>query len=160
MLINPGNLLILDEPTAGVDIEIRHSLWTFLRKFNETGRTIILTTHYLEEAEQLCRNIAIINHGQIVRNTDMRSLLREQEFETFIFDLKKPLHSLPIADEYVITQIDDLTLEVSLPRSQSLNAVFALLNNAGIEVSSMRNKSNRLEALFINLTQRSHAHGV
>jgi ABC-2 type transport system ATP-binding protein len=152
-LVHEPKLLILDEPTAGVDIEIRRSLWDFLSELNGTGRTIILTTHYLEEAETLCRKIAIINHGKIIRNTDMRSLLRELEYETFILDLKAPVLELPTIPDCSVNKIDDLTLEVSIPKNKTLNDLFASLLAANIEVLSLRNKTNRLEELFLRLTR-------
>ncbi|PWQ97446.1 ABC transporter ATP-binding protein [Leucothrix pacifica] len=155
-LIHRPQLLILDEPTAGVDIEIRRSMWDFLKKLNEAGITIILTTHYLEEAENLCRNIAIINKGDIVENTSMKALLSHLQTETFILDLKEPLDALPETDEFILRQIDASTLEVELNKDHSINRIFEVLNTHGIRVSSLRNKTNRLEELFIELVQQSN----
>jgi len=155
-LIHRPQLLILDEPTAGVDIEIRRSMWDFLQKLNEAGITIILTTHYLEEAESLCRNIAIINKGNIVENTSMKGLLSHLQTETFILDLKHPVSSLPQTAEFTLTQIDANTLEVVLNKEHSINRIFEVLNIHGIRVSSLRNKTNRLEELFIDLVQQSN----
>ena len=156
-LIHRPQLLILDEPTAGVDIEIRRSMWDFLKKLNEAGITIILTTHYLEEAESLCRNIAIINKGDIVENTSMKSLLSHLQTETFILDLKEPLGNLPETDEFILRQVDSFTLEVELNKEHSINRIFEVLNTYGIRVSSLRNKTNRLEELFIDLVQQSNS---
>ena len=155
-LIHRPQLLILDEPTAGVDIEIRRSMWDFLKKLNEAGITIILTTHYLEEAESLCRNIAIINKGDIVENTSMKALLSHLQTETFILDLKEPLETLPETDEFILRQIDPNTLEVELNKEYSINRIFEVLNTNGIRVSSLRNKTNRLEELFIDLVHQSN----
>lgn len=155
-LIHRPKLLILDEPTAGVDIEIRRSMWDFLKKLNEAGITIILTTHYLEEAENLCRNIAIINKGEIVENTSMKALLSHLKTETFVLDLKEPLTTLPQTDEFILRQIDASTLEVELNKEHSINRIFEVLNAYGIRVSSLRNKTNRLEELFIDLVQSSN----
>ncbi|MCA9486712.1 ABC transporter ATP-binding protein [Candidatus Woesearchaeota archaeon] len=152
-LMHEPKMLILDEPTAGVDIEIRRSLWDFLRELNKDGLTIILTTHYLEEAEELCRNIAIINKGQIMENTSMKKLLRKLDRETFVLDLKEPLKKNPDFGTFSVLSIDETTLEAQLPRSQSLNELFALLNKQKIEVLSMRTKNNRLEELFVQITQ-------
>ncbi len=149
-LIHEPRLLILDEPTAGVDIEIRHTMWEFLKKINREGTTIILTTHYLEEAESLCRNIAIIDHGNLVENTDMKSLLRQLHRETFVLDLESSVDKLPDVLENV-RLFDETTLEVEIERGENLSQVFAVLNKHDITVTSMRNKSNRLEQLFISL---------
>lgn len=152
-LMHSPRLLILDEPTAGVDIEMRRSMWEYLTRLNEEGTTIILTTHYLEEAEQLCRNIAIIDHGQIVENTSMRQLLAQLQVETFILDLKEPLApGLELAG-YPCVQPDERTLEVQVNKELGMTGLFNLLNNKGIEVSSLRNKSNRLEELFVSLVE-------
>lgn len=156
-LIHRPQLLILDEPTAGVDIEIRRSMWDFLKRLNEAGITIILTTHYLEEAESLCRNIAIINKGDIVENTSMKSLLSRMQTQTFVLDLKDPLIDLPATDEFEIRQIDENTLEVELDKARSINRIFEVLNAHNIRVESLRNKTNRLEELFINLVQESNS---
>jgi ABC-2 type transport system ATP-binding protein len=156
-LVHKPKLLILDEPTAGVDIELRRSMWTFLENINAQGTTIILTTHYLEEAENLCRNIAIIDQGRIVENTDMKSLLNRVDKEVFVLDLKSPLTTpVDIADIH-LTQIDTTTLEVELKRDQPLNDLFAKLSLQGIEVSSMKNKANRLEELFLSLVEKTQA---
>tara|TARA_R110002167_G_scaffold32668_3_gene105610 strand:+ start:584 stop:1525 length:942 start_codon:yes stop_codon:yes gene_type:complete len=155
-LMHEPKMLILDEPTAGVDIELRRSMWGFLRELNEQGITIILTTHYLEEAEMLCRNIAIIDSGIIVENTDMKSLLAKLDVETFVFDLKP--NSAPVAlDNLSSRVIDDHTLEVDVNKSQTINAIFVELNKQGLEVLSMRNKSNRLEELFVSLVGSGQA---
>ncbi len=149
-LMHEPKILILDEPTAGVDIEVRRSMWSFLQDLNKQGITIILTTHYLEEAEMLCRNIAIINQGEIVENTDMKSLLAQLDIETFVLDLAKHKQSV-VLDNIAYRQLDHHSLEVDIPKSQSLNKVFAQLSEQGVEVLSMRNKTNRLEALFVGL---------
>lgn len=154
MVHEPG-LLILDEPTAGVDIELRRSMWEFLSELNRAGTTIILTTHYLEEAESLCRNIAIIDHGVIVENTDMKSLLATLHVETFILDLPAPLHALPALKDFPVRMIDPVTLEVDVEKTQSMNGVFLQLDALGVNVSSMRNKANRLEELFVSLVERN-----
>lgn len=151
-LIHEPRLLILDEPTAGVDIEIRHSMWAFLRKINSEGTTIILTTHYLEEAESLCRNIAIIDHGRLVENTTMKKLLRQMHRETFVLDTGQPVFELP-ADIEGVRRIDDTTLEADVEKGKSLSRVFSDLESHGIVVTSMRNKTNRLEQLFIDLVK-------
>ena len=153
-LVHKPRLLILDEPTAGVDIELRRSMWTFLRKINGEGTTIILTTHYLEEAENLCRNIAIIDKGQIIENTDMKSLLNRLDKETFVLDLKKPLREAPQIENMLCHKVDDTTLEIEISRNQSINQLFAQLSEQGIEVASMKNKVNRLEELFLSLVER------
>lgn len=149
-LMHEPKMLILDEPTAGVDIELRRSMWDFLRELNQQGITIILTTHYLEEAEMLCRNIAIIDSGIIVENTDMKSLLAKLDVETFVFDLKPESKPAQLPD-FCFRVIDDHTLEVDVKKSQTINQVFTQLTQQGIEVLSMRNKSNRLEELFVSL---------
>ena len=151
-LVHEPRLLILDEPTAGVDIEIRRSMWAFLREMNEAGTTIILTTHYLEEAESLCRNIAIIDHGEIVENTSMRALLAQLDTETFVLDLTEPLSDVPVIEDYSLRRHDDHCIEVDLRKGQRLNDVFRALDERGLAVQSMRNKSNRLEQLFVSLT--------
>lgn len=153
-MINQPRLLILDEPTAGVDIEIRRSMWEFIRGINEKGTTVILTTHYLEEAEELCRNIAIIDHGEIVQNTDMKSLLSTLEIETFVLDIRDPISKVPEIEGMEFNLRDETTLEVSLPKQQSLNALFAALDGTGLRVESMRNKANRLEELFLRLVEK------
>ncbi len=156
-LIHEPRLLILDEPTAGVDIEIRRSMWDFLREINGRGTTIILTTHYLEEAENLCRNIAIINGGQIVERDRMSSLLRKLHAETFVLDLRGAVTSAPLLEGYATTLVDSRTLEVEVSAGQSLNEVFTRLTSQGIEVVSMRNKVNRLEELFMALVEAKPA---
>jgi ABC-2 type transport system ATP-binding protein len=155
-MVNEPRLLILDEPTAGVDIEIRRSMWEFIKEINEQGTTVILTTHYLEEAEQLCRNIAIIDHGKIIENTGMRSLLSKLDVETLILDLRERLDEPPVIEGMEITLPDASTLEVTLPKKKSLNALFSDLDSRGINVVSMRNKSNRLEELFMRLVEKGN----
>jgi ABC-2 type transport system ATP-binding protein len=159
-LMHEPRLLILDEPTAGVDIEIRRSMWDFLREINARGTTIILTTHYLEEAETLCRNIAIINDGCIVERDRMSSLLRRLHVETFLLNLREPLAVAPPLPGYVTSLVDDHTLEVEVSKEASLNDIFAQLSALGIEVLSMRNKVNRLEEIFMQLVERRAAAGV
>ena len=154
-LVHEPRLLILDEPTAGVDIEIRRSMWEFLTRLNRDGTTIILTTHYLEEAEQLCRNIAIIDGGQIVENSAMRELLGKLNKETFVLDCAEALPATPLVGDFVIARVDDHCLEVELERGRNLNEVFAQLSGQGITVTSMRNKANRLEELFLRLVQEN-----
>jgi ABC-2 type transport system ATP-binding protein len=141
----------LDEPTAGVDIELRRSMWQFLRETNALGTTIILTTHYLEEAEQLCRNIAIIDRGAIIEHSSMRTLLAKLNRETFILYLKEPLTFAPTIPGYSLHRVDDTTLEAEVRKEDDLNTLFAVLSKEGIRVLSMRNKANRLEELFIAL---------
>lgn len=156
-MVNEPRLLILDEPTAGVDIEIRRSMWEFIREINESGTTVILTTHYLEEAEELCRNIAIIDHGEIIQNTTMKSLLGTLEMETFVLDLSTPITELPVIDGIELKFRDEMTIEASIPKQKSLNNLFTALDSAGLQVLSMRNKSNRLEELFLNLVEKGAA---
>lgn len=157
-LVHEPRLLILDEPTAGVDIEIRRSMWEFLDRLNREGTTIILTTHYLEEAERLCRNIAIIDGGQIVENSPMRELLATLNKETFVLDCAATLPAVPLVGDFVSVRVDDQCLEVELDRGRNLNDVFAQLSSQGITVTSMRNKSNRLEELFVRLVQENASH--
>ncbi|MGH8493621.1 MAG: ABC transporter ATP-binding protein [Moraxellaceae bacterium] len=154
-MVHEPRLLILDEPTAGVDIELRRSMWEFLTELNRGGTTIILTTHYLEEAESLCRDIAIIDHGAIVENTDMKSLLAKLHVETFILDLREPLNAVPALGNYPVRLANPSTLEVDVEKTQSLNAVFTALEAQGISVLSMRNKANRLEELFVSLVEKN-----
>ncbi|MDS4022380.1 MAG: ABC transporter ATP-binding protein [Candidatus Competibacter sp.] len=153
-LVHEPKLLILDEPTAGVDIEIRRSMWDFLREINARGTTIILTTHYLEEAESLCRHVAIIDRGLIVENDQMSTLLGQLHVETFVLNLRRPLAELPDIPGYPLRWLDRYTLEVDVAREQGLNALFPHLSARGLEVSSLRNKSNRLEELFLRLVDR------
>jgi ABC-2 type transport system ATP-binding protein len=153
-LVHQPRLLILDEPTAGVDIELRRSMWDFLREINAQGTTIILTTHYLEEAESLCRNIAIIDEGELVENTSMKSLLAQLNTETFVLDLRTPLQALPELPGHTLRLLDPQTLEIEVHREGSINALFTDLAGHGIEVLSMRNKTNRLEQLFLGLVNR------
>jgi ABC-2 type transport system ATP-binding protein len=158
-LVHEPRLLILDEPTAGVDIELRRSMWDFLTEINETGTTIILTTHYLEEAEQLCRNIAIIDEGEIIENTSMKKLLAELDQQTFILDSNGHIDSLPELnmENVRLHKVDEHSLEVTISGGQSVNQVFAVLDKAGIQINSLRNKSNRLEQLFLaKLTRDSN----
>ncbi|MBL0494045.1 ABC transporter ATP-binding protein [Aeromonas veronii] len=151
-LMHEPKLLILDEPTAGVDIEIRRSMWTFLKDLNEQGVTIILTTHYLEEAEMLCRNIGIIDKGRLIENTSMKNLLGKLGRETFLLDLA-PGSAVPEVPEFNGRMQDERTLEVDLDKSQSLNSLFEQLSNQQVQVLSMRNKANRLEELFVTLVE-------
>ncbi|WP_340609540.1 ABC transporter ATP-binding protein [Xenorhabdus bharatensis] len=153
-LMHQPKLLILDEPTAGVDIELRRSMWDFLKSLNEQGTTIILTTHYLEEAEMLCRNIGIIQNGELVENTSMKDLLSRLEVETFLLDLV-PEGNIPTLEGYSYRLVDTITLEVDVKRGQGLNDVFSQLSTQGIQINSMRNKANRLEELFVGLTNNS-----
>jgi ABC-2 type transport system ATP-binding protein len=156
-MVNEPRLLILDEPTAGVDIEIRRSMWEFIKAINEAGTTVILTTHYLEEAEQLCRNIAIIDRGLIVADTDVKSLLAQLQIETFVLDLREALQQPPSVDGMHISMSDSRTLEASVPKAKSLNSLFAALDNEGIHVLSMRNKANRLEELFLGMLEQNNS---
>lgn len=154
-LVHDPKLLILDEPTAGVDIEIRRSMWEFLKELNQAGKTIILTTHYLEEAESLCKNIAIIDKGEIVENTSMKKLLHRLDKETLIIDLKKSIKSKPISKKFTWEWLDDHTLEVQLDKKESVNQLFTELTKLKLDVLSLRNKSNRLEELFLSLTGKN-----
>lgn len=153
-LVHQPRLLILDEPTAGVDIELRRSMWEFLREINSQGVTIILTTHYLEEAENLCRNIAIIDQGQIIQNSSMKSLLGQLHIETFVLDLTSSILEDPIIEGYQIKRLDDSTLEVEIEKHHSINDLFSRLTDLRIQVTSMRNKTNRLEELFLRLLEK------
>lgn len=153
-MVNEPRLLILDEPTAGVDIEIRRSMWEFIREINESGTTVILTTHYLEEAEELCRNIAIIDHGEIVQNTDMKALLSTLDIETFVLDIREPVTKVPQVEGIEFKIRDEFTLEASLPKQKSLNTLFSALDGVGVKVMSMRNKANRLEELFLRMVDK------
>ncbi len=152
-LVHEPELLILDEPTAGVDIEMRRAMWDFLRELNESGTTIILTTHYLEEAETLCRNIAIIDAGQIIHDGSMRDLLRELHTETFVLDAAQPLPPALEIPGYPTVVVDAHSVEVVVDKHQGLNALFAELSRQGIEIQSLRNKTNRLEEMFVSLLQ-------
>jgi len=154
-LIHEPKLLILDEPTAGVDIELRREMWDFLREINEAGTTIILTTHYLEEAEQLCKNIAIIDHGDLVENTSMKNLLSRLDVQGFVLDVNDPLEQAPVVPNFSIQLVDSATLNVAIKKDQSINELFGYLTEQGIHVNSMRNESNRLEEMFIEMVKKS-----
>ena len=156
-LIHEPRLLILDEPTAGVDIELRRSMWTFLTELNEKGITIILTTHYLEEAEQLCRNIGIIDHGTIIENTSMKTLLNKLHVETFLLDLRDPLQAAPQLNGYPVQLVDSQTLEVQVDKTIGITSLFSQLSLQNIQVLSLRNKTNRLEELFVGLVEKNLA---
>ncbi len=151
-LMHEPKLLILDEPTAGVDIELRRSMWQFLKKINQQGITIILTTHYLEEAEMLCRNIGIINKGELIENTTMKSLLGKLQVETFILDLEEGIQE-PVLEGVVNQRIESGSLEIEIEKTQGLNGIFGQLSEQGIKVLSMRNKANRLEELFVSIVR-------
>ena len=153
-LVHEPKLLILDEPTAGVDIELRREMWTFLKEINENGTTIILTTHYLEEAEQLCRNIGIIDGGKIVTNTGMKDLLGSLNVQGFVFDLDSPLSEVPEIEGFPLKLEDPLTLVAAVNKDRSINALFEKLSEKGIKVKSMRNEANRLEELFIEMVKK------
>ena len=153
-LIHDPKLLILDEPTAGVDIELRREMWSFLKEINENGTTIILTTHYLEEAEQLCRNIGIIDHGEIVADTSMKDLLSRLDVQGFVMDLDKPLDKEPIVEGFELKLEDSSTLVAAVNKDKSINSLFDELSKLGIKVKSMRNESNRLEELFIEMIKK------
>jgi len=153
-LIHEPKLLILDEPTAGVDIELRRDMWRFLKEINNNGTTIILTTHYLEEAEQLCRNIGIIDQGEIVVDTSMKDLLRKLDVQGFVLDLEEPLDKEPVVDGFDLKVEDPLTLVTAVNKDKSINSLFDQLNKLGIKVKSMRNQSNRLEELFIEMIKK------
>ncbi len=153
-LVHQPRLLILDEPTAGVDIELRRSMWQFLQEINRQGTTIILTTHYLEEAEALCRNIAIIDHGRILEHASKRDLLRKLHLETFVLDVRERLQAVPVLDAVTTRLTEEGGLEVDVPTGTSLNDVFSQLSSQGVDVVSMRTKSNRLEELFLRLTEQ------
>ncbi|MBT8362731.1 MAG: ABC transporter ATP-binding protein [Deltaproteobacteria bacterium] len=152
-LVHEPKLLILDEPTAGVDVELRRGMWDFLEELNSTGRTIILTTHYLEEAEKLCNRIAIIDQGNIVENTSKRELLRKLDKETFVLDLKKPLTSVLPLEDVEFSIVDQTTIEATKKQRLAINRIFEHLNDQGIVVESMRNKTNRLEELFLEMVE-------
>lgn len=156
-LIHQPDLLILDEPTAGVDIELRRGMWDFLTEINTQGTTIILTTHYLEEAEALCRNVSIINAGEIIANSSTKDLLASLHTVTFVCDLQAPVVEVPSIPGYECILADANTLEVEVDKGQTLNAVFQALTEHGVQVTSMRTKTNRLEELFVNMTSGSAA---
>ena len=154
-LVHEPRLLILDEPTAGVDIEIRRSMWQYLQQINAAGTTIILTTHYLEEAENLCRHIAIIDEGRLIENTYMKALLNRLQTETFVFDTRETLPAQLDIPDYTWRRLDDTTLEVDISKDCGINRLFEELSRNGVEILSMRNKTNRLEQLFINLMNKT-----
>jgi ABC-2 type transport system ATP-binding protein len=151
-LIHEPKILILDEPTAGVDISVRRSMWQFLQQLNQAGTTIILTTHYLEEAEQLCRHIAIIDQGHIVVNTSMPEILKRLDSERFILYLQDPLPKAPVISGYSFWLLDSMTLEVEVPKGMSMSQLFETLQQANVTIATLRNKANRLEELFLRLT--------
>lgn len=153
-LIHDPKLLILDEPTAGVDIELRREMWDFLKEINVNGTTIILTTHYLEEAEQLCKNIAIIDHGELVENTSMKNLLSRLDVQGFVLDVDQHLEAAPIIDSFTLTLEDANTINVAISKGQSINELFVKLSELNIQVNSMRNESNRLEEMFIEMVKK------
>ena len=153
-LIHDPKLLILDEPTAGVDIELRREMWDFLKEINKNGTTIILTTHYLEEAEQLCRNIGIIDQGEIIADTSMKDLLSRLDVQGFVLDLEQPLEHEPNIEGFELRLEDSLTLVTAINKDKSINSLFNELNKVGIKVKSMRNESNRLEELFIEMIKK------
>jgi len=155
-LVHEPKMLILDEPTAGVDVELRRSMWDFLIEINRQGVTIMLTTHYLEEAEMLCKNIAIIDHGTIIENTSMKQLLSNLNKETFVFDLIKPIEILPELNGFTARLIDASTIEVEVGREKSINDLFQIFSVHDMNVCSMRNKSNRLEKLFLDLLDNNN----
>ena len=158
-LIHEPKLLMLDEPTAGVDIEIRRSMWEFLRNINEAGTTIILTTHYLEEAESLCRHVAIIDEGIIIENARMRTVVRKLQREVFVLSLRQPLTQAPLLDGFETSLVEDYELEVTVDSDNDLNSLFARLNEMEIDVVSLRNKANRLEELFMDLVESKQGVG-
>ncbi len=154
-LIHEPQLLILDEPTAGVDIELRRSMWEFIQEINQKGTTVILTTHYLEEAEHLCRTIAIIDRGELIEHSDMRTLLSKLHMETFILYTSVPMTKVPNLNHFSCRMIDSSTLEVDVNQGDLMNELFECLSVSGIKIASLRNKSNRLEELFLRLTGKS-----
>jgi ABC-2 type transport system ATP-binding protein len=153
-LIHEPSVLILDEPTAGVDIEMRRAMYDFLKEINAAGTTIILTTHYLEEAESLCRNIAIINHGEIVTNTSMKNLLRELHRETFILDARERLPEDLSVEGFELTRVDDFCLQAHIEQGQDIAELMSRLHDRGIGIISMRNRENRLEQMFVSLLEQ------
>ncbi len=156
-MVHEPKLLILDEPTAGVDLEIRRSMWDFIREINQQGTTIILTTHYLEEAENLCRNVAIIDHGEIIANTSVSNLLSTLQLEYFVLFLKDPIREIPHIEGFSLRKVDDKTLEVGVGNAQTMNDVFERLSAHNIIVNSLRNKVSRLEEMFLMLTKNGRA---
>ena len=152
-LVHEPEILILDEPTAGVDVETRREMWDFIKELNEQGKTIILTTHYLEEAEQLCRRIAIINNGRLIENTSIKDFLNKSDEETFVLDIADQVGSLPKVD-FPLKRINSTTLEIKIAKKDSVNYPIKILDQAGIKILSLRNKTNRLEELFIKLTKK------
>jgi len=152
-MVHEPRLLILDEPTAGVDIEVRRSMWRYLEQINAEGTTVILTTHYLEEAENLCRNVAIIDHGRIIENTGVKELLGKLHVETFVLDTRDPVTELPALEGYELRLRDETTIEAEVPKTRSLNNLFRILEEENIKVLSMRNKANRLEELFVRMVE-------
>ena len=154
-LIHEPKMLILDEPTAGVDVELRRSMWDFLIDINKQGVTIVLTTHYLEEAETLCKNIAIIDHGKIIENTSMKKLLSNLNEETFVLDLINPVSTLPELSDFKATLIDESTIEIEVAKENNINDVFKFFSSHDIHICSMRNKTNRLEKLFLDLLEKN-----
>lgn len=153
-LVHEPRLLILDEPTAGVDVELRRGMWKFLEELNREGRTIILTTHYLEEAEQLCNRIGIINHGRLIENTSKRDLLRKLDMETFLFETSAPVSTIAPMENVTINLLDETTVEVTKRKARSLNDIFTHFAKNNIAVESMRNKTNRLEELFLGMVEK------
>ncbi|MCW5589222.1 MAG: ABC transporter ATP-binding protein [Legionellales bacterium] len=156
-LMHNPQILILDEPTAGVDIEVRRDMWNYLQELNKQGKTIILTTHYLEEAESLCKRLAIIDHGEIIEQGLTKDLLQKLNVESFIFDVAKPIHTLPTIPHCEVELPDPHTLIITMPKSVTLNEIFAYFQTQQVDVISMRNKSNRLEELFVNLVNKHAA---
>ena len=152
-LVNRPKLLLLDEPTAGVDIETRRMMWDFLRELNQSGTTIILTTHYLEEAEQLCNKVAIIDEGEIIENDSMQNVLKKHKTEVFILNIEKPLNEKPIIEDYSIDLKSPHEIEITVAQDQGINSAFISLEEQGIKVLSLRNKNSRLEELFLDLTK-------
>lgn len=154
-LVHEPKLLILDEPTAGVDIELRRSMWDFLQEINNAGTTIILTTHYLEEAESLCKRIAIIDHGSIIRNTSVKSLLRELNKETFLFDLQDGVSEAPDLPGYNVSLVDSQCIQIEVEKDKPMNTLFQLMDERGLKIQSMRNKANRLEEMFVSMLAKN-----
>jgi ABC-2 type transport system ATP-binding protein len=158
-LVHEPRLLILDEPTAGVDIELRRSMWEFLKKINAEGTTIILTTHYLEEAESLCKKIAIIDRGSIIRNTSVKSLLLELNKETFLFDLQNEVQEPPDLPGYNVSKVDSHCIQIEVEKDKPMNALFQLMDERGLKIQSMRNKANRLEEMFVSMLAKNGGQG-